>query len=58
MKTFKQFRIYIEEAWSEKRKRAIDCNNPRGFSERASCQGREKRERERNRQKQKHARLY
>ena len=42
MKTFKEFRIYIEEAWSEKRKREINCDRPRGFSERASCQGRNK----------------
>ena len=32
----------IEEKWSDKRKRAIDCNNPKGFSERAHCQGRKK----------------
>jgi hypothetical protein len=34
----------IEEKWSEKRKRAINCDRPRGFSERASCQGRKKRQ--------------
>ena len=58
MKTFKEFRIYIEEAWSEKRKREINCDRPRGFSERASCQGREKRKREREKRREKHARLY
>ena len=42
----------LREEWSDKRKRAIDCNNPRGFSERASCQGREKRQREQRRKKQ------
>lgn len=34
----------IEEKWSDKRKRNIDCNNPKGFSERAHCQGRKKRQ--------------
>jgi len=32
----------IEEKWSEKYKRSIDCNNPKGFSQRAHCQGRKK----------------
>ena len=30
------------EGWSEKYKRSIDCNNPRGFSQRAHCAGRKK----------------
>jgi hypothetical protein len=29
----------IEEKWSEKYKKSIDCNNPKGFSQRAHCQG-------------------
>lgn len=33
----------IEEKWSNKYKRSIDCNNPKGFSQRAHCQGRKKR---------------
>jgi len=33
---------FITEAWSEKYKRSINCNNPKGFSQRAHCQGREK----------------
>jgi len=33
----------IEEKWSEKYKKSIDCNNPKGFSQRAHCQGRKKR---------------
>ena len=33
----------IEEKWSEKYKRSIDCDNPKGFSQRAHCQGRKKR---------------
>jgi len=28
--------------WSEKYKKSIDCNNPKGFSQRAHCQGRRK----------------
>jgi hypothetical protein len=31
------------EAWSKKYKRSIDCNNPKGFSQRAHCAGRKKR---------------
>jgi hypothetical protein len=31
---------YIEEKWSEKYKRSINCANPRGFSQRAHCAGR------------------
>ena len=30
--------------WSKKYKKSIDCNNPRGFSQKAHCQGRKKRE--------------
>jgi hypothetical protein len=33
---------YIEERWSQKYKRSINCNNPRGFSQKAHCQGRKK----------------
>ena len=32
----------IEEEWSEKYKKSIDCNNPKGFSQKAHCQGRKK----------------
>ena len=28
--------------WSDKYKKSIDCNNPKGFSQRAHCQGRKK----------------
>jgi hypothetical protein len=34
----------IEEKWSEKYKKSIDCNNPKGFSQRAHCQGKKKKE--------------
>ncbi len=33
---------YIEEKWSEKYKRSINCSNPKGFSQRAHCAGRKK----------------
>jgi len=33
----------IEEEWSDKYKRSIDCNNPKGFSQKAHCQGKKKR---------------
>jgi hypothetical protein len=32
----------LSEKWSEKYKRSIDCNNPKGFSQRAHCQGKKK----------------
>ncbi len=32
----------LEEKWSEKYKKSIDCNNPKGFSQKAHCQGRKK----------------
>ena len=32
------------EKWSEKYKRSIDCNHPKGFSQRAHCQGKKKKE--------------
>ena len=34
----------LEEAWSTKYKRSINCNNPKGFSQKAHCAGRTKRE--------------
>jgi len=36
----------MSEKWSEKYKRSIDCNNPKGFSQKAHCQGRQKRKME------------
>lgn len=29
-------------SWAEKYKKSIDCDNPKGFSQRAHCQGRKK----------------
>jgi hypothetical protein len=33
---------YIEEKWSQKYKRSINCSNPKGFSQKAHCAGRKK----------------
>lgn len=35
-------REFITEKWSEEYKRSINCDNPKGFSQRAHCQGRKK----------------
>lgn len=32
----------VEEKWSKEYKDSIDCNNPKGFSQRAHCQGKAK----------------
>ena len=34
----------IFEKWSQKYKKSINCNNPKGFSQKAHCQGRKKNE--------------
>ena len=34
----------ITEKWSNKYKRSINCNNPKGFSQKAHCAGRKKKE--------------
>jgi len=34
----------LNEEWSDKYKRSIDCNNPKGFSQKAHCQGKKKTE--------------
>jgi len=46
----------VTEKWSEKYKKSINCNNPKGFSQRAHCQGRKKRLKEssENNEYQKH----
>lgn len=44
-KRYKKLKEEIEslkEKWSKKYKRSINCNNPRGFSQRAHCAGRKK----------------
>ena len=35
-------KVISYEKWSDKYKKSIDCNNPKGFSQRAYCQGRKK----------------
>jgi hypothetical protein len=32
--------VELDEEWSDKYKRSIECDNPKGFSQRAHCQGR------------------
>ena len=32
-------KVISYEKWSDKYKKSIDCNNPKGFSQRAHCQG-------------------
>ena len=34
----------MQEGWSDKYKKSIDCNNPKGFSQKAHCAGRNKKE--------------
>jgi len=34
----------VEEKWSQKYKDSIDCSNPKGFSQKAHCQGKKKRQ--------------
>ena len=33
---------YAVESWSKKYKTSIDCNNPKGFSQKAHCAGKNK----------------
>ena len=32
----------VKEEWSQKYKNSINCSNPKGFSQRAHCQGQKK----------------
>ena len=41
-KIMKSPSVRVAEGWSEKYKESIDCDNPKGFSQRAHCQGRKK----------------
>jgi hypothetical protein len=34
----------LDEKWSEKYKKSIDCKHPKGFSQKAHCQGKKKKE--------------
>ena len=40
--TMKKKTKKMNEDWSDKYKKSIDCNNPKGFSQRAHCQGKKK----------------
>jgi len=40
----KKHKEELEEEWSEKYKKSIDCKHPKGFSQKAHCQGRKKNE--------------
>jgi 8-oxo-dGTP pyrophosphatase MutT (NUDIX family) len=42
IKNIKQDQQPLNEKWSKKYKKSINCQNPRGFSQRAHCQGRKK----------------
>ena len=42
MKTFSNFCDTLSEKWSQKYKSSIDCSHPKGFSQKAHCQGRKK----------------
>ena len=42
--TQEQFERLIEEKWSKDYKKSINCNNPKGFSQKAHCAGRKKRQ--------------
>ena len=35
-------KLAMEEGWSDKYKKSIDCDNPKGFSQKAHCQGKKK----------------
>ena len=39
-----KLRDILGEDWSRKYKDSIDCNNPKGFSQKAHCAGKKKRE--------------
>jgi hypothetical protein len=41
MLTFREFAV-ISEKWTQKYKESINCDDPKGFSQRAHCQGKEK----------------
>jgi hypothetical protein len=42
--TSNQKETNVDEKWSEKYKKSIDCNNPKGFSQRAHCQSLKKKD--------------
>lgn len=38
------YTVELLEAWSKKYKKSINCSHPKGFSQRAHCAGRKKRQ--------------
>lgn len=40
LRAFRLAEAEVDEAWSNKYKRSIDCNNPKGFSQKAHCAAR------------------
>jgi len=36
----KKFNEFVQESWSMKYKKSIDCSNPKGFSQKAHCRAR------------------
>ena len=36
--------VLLDEAWSKKYKQSINCSNPKGFSQKAHCAARRKRQ--------------
>jgi hypothetical protein len=43
MKLIEILKDTVLEKWSMKYKKTIDCNNPKGFSQKAHCDARKKR---------------
>ena len=41
-----QINVMREKKWSDKYKKSIDCDNPKGFSQKAHCAGRKKKQNE------------
>jgi hypothetical protein len=44
MNLFELYTVDLLEKWSKKYKKSINCSNPKGFSQRAHCAGRRKRQ--------------
>ena len=40
--TVREDGFLVREGWSAKYKKSIDCNNPKGFSQKAHCAGKKK----------------
>ena len=38
----KRFTEFLAEKWSQKYKKSINCSHPKGFSQRAHCAGKSK----------------